>query len=61
MSNKAECPTCKAWLSGVYDAIEGVRAACPSCGLPGNVIRAVEAARKAKADAGLTAQLEEAL
>ncbi len=23
MSNKAECPACKAWLSGVYDAMEG--------------------------------------
>lgn len=58
---KAECPACKAWLSGVYDAMEGVRAACPSCGLPGNIIRDVEAARKAKADADLTAKLEEAL
>lgn len=61
MSNKAECPACKAWLSGVYDAIEGVRAACPSCGLPGNVIREVERVRKAKADSELTAKLEEAL
>lgn len=58
---KAECPACKAWLSGVYDAIEGVRASCPSCGLPGNVIREVEAARKAKADEELTAKLAEAL
>lgn len=61
MSMKAECPACKAWLSGVWDAMEGVRAACPSCGLPGNVIREVEAARKARADAELTAKLEEAL
>jgi len=61
MSNKAECPACKAWLSGVYDAMEGVRAACPSCGLPGNVIREVEAARKARADAEVTAKLEAAL
>jgi nitrate/TMAO reductase-like tetraheme cytochrome c subunit len=61
MSSKAECPACKAWLSGVYDAMEGARAACPSCGLPGNVIREVEAARKARADAELTAKLEAAL
>ena len=61
MSNKAECPACHAWLSGVYDAIEGVCAACPSCGLPGNVIRDVENARKAKADADLTVKLSEAL
>ena len=61
MSNKAECPACKAWLSGVYDAIEGIRAACPSCGLPANVIREVEAARKAKADTELTGKLETAL
>jgi hypothetical protein len=61
MSNKYECPACKAWLSGVYDALEGARAACPSCGLPGNVIREVETARKARADAELTAKLEAAL
>ena len=61
MSNKAECPACKAWLSGVYDAMEGVRAGCPSCGLPGSVISEIDAARKRKADADLTAQLEEAL
>ena len=61
MSNKAECPACKAWLSGVYDAMEGMRAAYPSCGLPGNVIREVERARKAQADAELTAKLEAAL
>lgn len=61
MSSKYECPACKAYLSGVYDALEGVRAACPSCGLPGNVIREVENARKANADAGLTAKLEAAL
>lgn len=58
---KAECPACKAHLSGVYDALEGVRTACPSCGLPGSVIREVEAARKARADTELTAKLETAL
>jgi hypothetical protein len=58
---KLECPACKAWLSGVHDAAEGRRAACPSCGLPGNVIRAVEEARQARADAQLTARLEAAL
>jgi len=41
--------------------MEGVRAACPSCGLPGNIIREVEAARKLKADTELTAKLEVAL
>ena len=61
MSNKAECPACKAWLSGVYDAMEGVRAACPSCGLPGRVLREIEGARKKHADAEVTAKLEEAL
>lgn len=61
MSNKAECPACKAWLSGVYDAMEGVREGCPSCGLPGSVIREIDAARKKHADAELTRKLEEAL
>ncbi len=61
MSNKAECPACKAWLSGVYDAMEGVREGCPSCGLPGSVIQEIEAARKKHADAELTQRLEEAL
>jgi hypothetical protein len=46
VSNKAECPACKAW---------------PSCGLPGSAIAEIYAARKRKADADLTAQLEEAL
>jgi nitrate/TMAO reductase-like tetraheme cytochrome c subunit len=61
MSMKATCPACQAHLSGVWDAMEGARAACPSCGLPGNVIREVEAARKAQADTELTGKLEAAL
>lgn len=61
MSNKAECPACKAYLSGVYDAMEGEAAGCPSCGLPGSAIAEIYAARKRKADADLTAKLEEAL
>lgn len=61
MSSKRECPACKAYLSGVYDAMEGARAACPSCNLPGSVIREVFAARQAQADAELTAKLEAAL
>ena len=59
---KAECPACKAWLSGVYDAMHGENdGACPSCGLPGSVMREVEKARKARADEDLTRKLEEAL
>jgi nitrate/TMAO reductase-like tetraheme cytochrome c subunit len=61
VSSKAECPACKAYLSGVYDAAEGIRAACPSCNLPGSVIREVFAARQARADAELTGKLEAAL
>lgn len=61
MSSKAECPACKAYLSGVYDAMEGEAAGCPSCGLPGSAIAEIYAARKRKADADLTAKLEEAL
>lgn len=61
MSNKAECPACKAYLSGVYDAAEGMRAACPNCNLPGSVIAEVFATRKSLADAELTAKLEAAL
>lgn len=58
---KAECPACKSWTSYVYDALHGEREACDNCGLPGSVMREVEAARKAKADEALTAKLEEAL
>jgi hypothetical protein len=59
---KAECPACKAWLSAVYEAMHGERdGGCPSCGLPGSVMREIEAARKAHADADLTARLEAAL
>jgi hypothetical protein len=61
MSQKAECPACKAYLSGVWDALTGRRESCPSCGLPGSVIREVEAAREARANAELTGKLEEAL
>ena len=61
MSMKAECPACQAWLSGVYDAMEGVREGCPSCGLPGDVMRQIADARKKHADAELARQLEEAL
>ena len=39
----------------------GNQEACPSCGLPGDALRAVEAAREARANAELTAKLEEAL
>lgn len=62
MSNKAECPACKVYLSAVYDAMHGDRdAGCPSCGLPAGVLREVEKARGARADAELTRKLEEAL
>jgi hypothetical protein len=57
VSNKRECPACKAYLSSVYDAMGGVSAACSSCGLPGGVIREVFAARQREADAELTAKL----
>ncbi len=61
MSNKATCPACGSHLSGVYEALEGEIAGCPVCGLPGSVMRQIEDARRAHADAGLTRQLEEAL
>ena len=50
MSMKAECPACHAYLSGVYDAMEGERSGCPSCGLPGSAIRDVAEAQKSLAD-----------
>jgi len=64
VSSKAECPGCSAYLSAIWDVMHGERYdgdCCPSCGLPGGVIREVERARKAHADAELTRQLEEAL
>ena len=62
MSNKAECPACKSYLSAVYDAMNGDRdAPCPSCGLPAGVLREVEKIRKFRADAELTAKLEDTL
>lgn len=62
MSAKAECPACKSYLSAIYETMTGERhEPCPSCGLPASVLREVEAARKAKADADLTAKLEAAL
>ena len=61
MSNKAECPACKAWTSGVRDAMDGVRDFCPSCGLSGAVIGEVYAAREALANADLIAKYEAVL
>lgn len=58
MSTKAECPSCGAYLSGVYDAMTGRQEGCPSCGLPATAIRAVFGARKAHADAELTKKYE---
>lgn len=61
VSMKAECPACKAYLSGVWDALEGERDSCPSCGLDADTMRAVLAARKRLADKELTERCEQAL
>ena len=61
MSSKAECPACKAWTSGVRDAMDGVRDSCPHCGLAGEVIGGVYAAREALANADLIAKYEAVL
>ncbi len=58
---KAECPACHAYLSGVHDAMEGLRAGCPSCGLPGSAIKAVEEAREGRADEKLKAEHADAV
>jgi hypothetical protein len=60
VSMKAECPACKAYLSGVWDAME-YGGACPSCGLPGTAIADVYAARKTNAEKELLAKYEEAV
>ena len=61
MGNKAECPACKAWTSGVRDAMDGVLGSCPHCGLAGEVIGGVYAAREALANADLIAKYEAVL
>jgi len=58
---KAECPACKAYLSGVWEALEGERSACPSCGLDAETMRQVMRARKSLADKELTDRCEQAL
>lgn len=58
---KAECPACKAYLSGVWDALEGERDSCPSRGLDAETMRQVMRARKALADKELTERCEQAL
>lgn len=58
---KAECPACKAYLSGVWDALEGERDSCPSCGLDAETMRQVMRARKSLADKELTERCEQAL
>jgi hypothetical protein len=58
---KAECPACKAYLSGVWEALEGERSACPSCGLDAEAMRQVMKARKSLAEKELTERCEQAL
>jgi hypothetical protein len=58
---KAECPACKYYSSGVHDAMEGESPGCPNCGLPGTAIKAVEEARKSRADEKLKAEHAEAV
>jgi hypothetical protein len=45
MSNKAECPACDSYTSGIYTAFENGEQ-CPTCGLPAEAAAAVLAARE---------------
>lgn len=58
MSNKLECPSCKSYLSAIYDAWEGELDQCPSCGLSADVIRDVYRVRESHASAEVVAQFE---
>ena len=61
MSNKQECPSCKAWTSAVWDAEHGRCDSCPSCGLSGAIIREVYETRRRQADEELTGRYEQAI
>lgn len=59
MSNKAECPACKSYLSAIWDAKEYGSGGCPNCGLPGTAIAEVYASRRLQADKALTERYEQ--
>lgn len=61
MSEKAECPACKAYTSGVYAVLSGDKEACPYCGLPAAAMFSVLEARKRGADKELTEKYEQAV
>lgn len=59
MSIRAFCPGCNSETSSIYRALQD-GGPCPSCGLPAEVILAVEKARARNADEQLLARLMEA-
>lgn len=60
MGDKATCPGCDAYTSGVLQAIvDGT--ACPYCGLPAHVIQQVSGVRRRRADEHLKEELSAAL
>lgn len=58
MSNKLTCPSCQSHTSGVYEAWSGELDHCPTCGIPGETIRAIMETRKTFADALLKSENE---
>lgn len=58
MSEKYECPACKSHTSGIYDAFEGEREACPVCGLPGETMREIARVRESHASEELKGRVE---
>jgi ribosomal protein S27AE len=58
VSNKHECPACKSYTSGIYDALHDEREACPTCGLPGETMREIERVRETHASEEMKGQVE---
>lgn len=56
MAEKATCPACGTHTSGVYAALIGERKSCPQCGLAGDAMRQLDAARRRGADQALIDQ-----
>lgn len=58
MSNKYECPSCKAYSSRIFDVFDGEYDNCPNCGLSGDAMREIHKARESHASAEVIAKYE---
>lgn len=59
MSNKWTCPGCQSNTSRIYDVFVGEFENCPNCGLSGDAMREIHAARQSHASEQIKSKFEE--